>query len=238
MNKTATMLLATAVALALAAPAEAQKKKPAPPVKVGKKLYRWVDKDGKVQISDTLPPEMVGAERQEISAGSGRTTGTVARELTPEEKAAAAAEALRTQGEAERLAEQKRNEDAMLASYLTEDDLKRAYGERISLLKQTLESTDVSLLSLRSSLAMQLTDASESELANKKVDDKRLAKIRELHNELLKQRQFQANRHLELMALDAEFTRMLERYRVRRSEDPTAIPPAPGAAPPAAPPPH
>jgi hypothetical protein len=126
----------------------------------------------------------------------------------------------------------------MLASYLTEDDLKRAYGERISLLKQTLESTDVSLLSLRSSLAMQLTDASESELANKKVDDKRLAKIRELHNELLKQRQFQANRHLELMSLDAEFARMLERYRARRSEEAAAIPTAPGAVPAAAPPPH
>ena len=70
------------------------------------------------------------------------------------------------------------------------------------------------------------------------ASNRRLAKIRELHDELLKQRQFQANRHLELMALDAEFVRMLERYRVCRSEDPTAIPPAPGAAPAAAPPPH
>ena len=235
MTRTIPMLLAAAVALALAGPADAQKKPAAPPK--AKKLYRWVDKDGKVQISDTLPPEMVGAERKEISAGTGRTTGVVARELSPEEQAAADAEALRAKDEAERLAEQKRNEDAMLASYLTEDDLKRAYGERISLLKQTLESTDVSLMSLRTSLAMQLADASESELANRKVDDNRLAKIRELHNELLKQRQFQANRHLELMALDAEFTRMLERYRARRSEEAAAIPPAPGAVP-QAPPPH
>jgi hypothetical protein len=233
MNRSATLLLATAVALALASPATAQKKG-APPPK-SKKLYRWVDADGKVQISDTLPPDQVGAARSEISAGTGRTTGTVARELTPEEKLAQAAELARAQGEAERLAEQKRNEDAMLASYLTEDDLRRAYGERISLLKQTLESTDVSLLSLRSSLAMQLADASESELANRKVDDKRQGKIRELHNELLRQRQFQANRHLELMALDAEFVRMLERYRLRRSEEAAAV--APGAVPAAAPPP-
>lgn len=218
MTRNLPLLLAAAVALAFAGPADAQKKKSAPPPK-SKKLYRWVDADGKVQLSDTLPPDQVGVARSEISAGTGRTTGTVARELTPEEKIAQAAELARAQGEAERLAEQKRNEDAMLASYLTEDDLRRAYGERISLLKQTLESTDVSLLSLRSSLAMQLADASESELANRKVDDKRLGKIRELHNELLRQRQFQANRHLELMALDAEFVRMLERYRLRRSEE-------------------
>jgi hypothetical protein len=229
MNRSIPMLLTAAVALALATPADAQKKPTAREAKANKKLYRWVDADGKVQISDTLPPDQVGTERREISAGTGRTTGTVDRELTPEEKAAAAAQALLAQDEATRLAEQKRNEDAMLASYLTEEDLKRAYGERISLLKQTLESTDVSLMSLRSSLAMQLTDASESELAGKKVDDKRLAKIRELHNELLKQRQFQANRHQELMALDAEFVRMLERYRLRRSEDAQAA--APAAAP-------
>ena len=232
MNRSIPLLLTAAVALALAAPADAQKKGAPPPKE--KKLYRWVDADGKVQLSDTLPPDQVGTERREINAGTGRTTGTVARELTPEEKAAAAAQALLAQDEATRLAEQKRNEDAMLASYLTEEDLKRAYSERISLLKQTLESTDVSLMSLRSSLAMQLTDASESELAGKKVDDKRLAKIRELHNELLKQRQFQANRHLELMSLDAEFVRMLERYRLRRSEEaqataPVALPAAPPA---------
>ena len=223
MNRTVALLLATAVALALATPAAAQEAK--------KKLYRWVDAQGKVQISDTLPPELVGTERREISAGTGRTTGTVERELTPEEKAAQNTEERRTQEEATRLAEQKRNEDAMLASYLTEDDLKRAYGERISLLKQTLESTDVSLMSLRSSLAMQLADASESELAGRKVDDTRLAKIRELHDELLKQRQFQANRHIELMSLDAEFVRMLERYRLRRSEETQATAPIPVPAP-------
>lgn len=225
MNRSIPLLLLAAVALALAPPADAQKKGSAT-AKANKKLYRWVDADGKIQISDTLPPDQIGTERREISAGTGRTTGTVARELTPEEKAAAAAQAIVAQDEATRRAEIKRNEDAMLASYLTEDDLKRAYGERISLLKQTLESTDVSLMSLRSSLAMQLADASESELAGKKVDDKRLAKIRELHNELLRQRQFQANRHVELMSLDAEFVRMLERYRLRRSEDAQAAAPA------------
>jgi hypothetical protein len=230
MNQFATALLAAAIALALATPAEAQKAQPPK----GKKLYRWVDKDGKVQISDTLPPEFVGNERREINFGTGRATGTVGRELTPGEVAAQAAEEQRAQVEAARLAEQKRNEDAMLASYLTEDDLQRAYGERISLLKQTLESTDVSLMSLRSSLAMQLADASESELAGRKVDDNRLAKIRELHTELGRQRQFQANRHVELMSLDAEYVRMLERYRLRRAEGEQAsvAPPVAPATPP------
>jgi hypothetical protein len=219
MNRTL-LVLATAVALALSMPADAQKKKkPGSNAAAAKKLYRWTDANGEEHVSDTLPPEMVGQEREEISARSGRTTATVARELTPEERAAFEAEQARAQDETERLAQQQRNEDAMLASYLTEDDLKRAYDERIGLLKQTLESTDVSLRAIRDALALQLADASEAELQNKPVNDKRLGKIRELHVELTRQRQFQSNRHQELLALDSEYVRMLERYRLRRAEE-------------------
>ena len=222
-------LLAAALALALSAPAEAQRAKPKPKGAAAKKLYRWVDAEGKEHFSDTLPPEMVGSERREISAASGRTTGVVARELTPEERAALDSEAALAAVEADRLAKQQREEDAMLASYLTEDDLKRAYGERIGLLKQTLESTDVSLQNLRSGLASQLANAAEAELQGKPVNEKQLAKIRDLHGELVRQRQFQANRHVELLSLDSEFVRMLERYRQRRQMEssPSAALPAP-----------
>jgi hypothetical protein len=234
MNKSVA-LLAAALALALSAPAQAQKAKPkAKPSAAAaqaKKLYRWVDADGKEHFSDTLPPEMVGSERTEISARTGRTTGTVSRELTPEERAALTSETARAEAEAERLAKQQREEDAMLASYLTEDDLKRAYGERIGLLKQTLESTDVSLMNLCSGLAAQLANAAEAELQGKSVNEKQLAKIRDLHGELARQRQFQSNRHLELLALDSEFVRMLERYRQRRQRESAPPAPAPGPGP-------
>jgi hypothetical protein len=215
------LLLAGALALALTAagPAQAQKK---PTTSSTKKLYRWVDANGKVQISDTLPPDQVGSARREINAKTGATAATIDRELTPEEHAAQALAAEQAAAEAVVAEQQQRDEDAMLNSYLTESDLQRAYGERFSLLKQTLESTDVSLMSLREGLAAQLASASEAELAGRKVDDKRLGTIRELHHELLKQRQFQANRHRELLSLDAEFARVLERYRARRSAEAAA----------------
>jgi hypothetical protein len=150
------LLLAGAIALALvsAAPADAQ----APPPKE-KKLYRWVDANGKVQISDTLPPDQVGSARREINAKTGSSLATIDRELTPEERIAAEAAAAREAAAALVTEQQQRDEEAMLNSYLTEADLQRAYGERISLLKQTLDSTDVSLMSLLTSLAMQLADA-------------------------------------------------------------------------------
>ena len=52
-----------------------------------KKLYRWVDKDGKVQFSDALPPEAVDQARTEINAESGMATASVEQAQTPEERA-------------------------------------------------------------------------------------------------------------------------------------------------------
>ena len=184
-----------------------------------KKLYRWVDANGKVQISDTLPPDQVGQARREINADTGTTQKTIERELTPEEQAAADLAAAQAAAAALITEQQQRDEDAMLNSYDTEVDLQRAYGERISLLKQTLESTDISLSSLRESLAAQLASAAEAELYNRPVDPKRLDIIRDRHQELIKQRVFQANRHRELLSLDAEYARMLERYRERRAAE-------------------
>jgi hypothetical protein len=44
----------------------------------------------------------------------------------------------------------------MLATYSNENDLRRAYGDRLDLLKSTLPSTDVSIKNVRENLAMML----------------------------------------------------------------------------------
>ena len=124
----------------------------------------------------------------------------------------------------------------MMATYSTENDMRRAYGERISLLKTTLESTDVSIRNVRENLATMLAQAAEAELAGRKVPPERDAAIRELHAEFQRQQQFQGNRRTELESLNAEFARMLARYRELKNAaaapPPPAGPPLPNAAPP------
>jgi hypothetical protein len=180
---------------------------------VKKKLYRWVDKEGKVHYDDALPPEAVDQARQEFSANTGTETGSVDRALTPEERAQQEAAAKAAAAATMTAEEQARNEQAMLSSYDTEADLRRAYNERLELLKQTLESTDVGLQSLHASLSASLAQAAESELEHRPVDPRRAGEIRAMHAEVLKQQVFQANRKSELMSLDSEFQRMLNRYR-------------------------
>jgi hypothetical protein len=201
------------------------------------KLYRWVDKEGKVHYDDALPPEAVNQARTEFSSKSGNQTAQVDRALTPEELAAQAKAAADAEVAAKQAEEAKRQEEVMLATYSNETDLRRAYGERVNLLKTTLESTDVSIKNVRENLAMMLQQASDTELAGRKVTDERLKAIQELHAEHLRQQQFLINRRAELESLNAEFAHMLERYRELKNPPPapTAGAPLPNASAPPAP---
>ena len=199
-----------------------------------KKFYRWVDKNGKVQISDQLPPEAVNQARTEINTkGSSTISGTVDRALTAEERAAQALQS-KTDAEAKKISDQqKRVEDAMLINYATEDDLRRTYKERIDLLQQTIESTDISIKSIRSSLTGMLAQASESELAKRPIDAVRTKQIQEMHHELIKQQTSQLASHSDVKTMEEEFSVVLARYReLRGTGTPT---PATGASPSAAP---
>jgi hypothetical protein len=221
-----TLILAVLATLLVAATAVAQKKD-------GPKLYRWVDKQGKVHFDQALPPEAVEQARTEFNTETGRTLRNVDRALTDEERAAEAAAAKAAALAQMEANEQKRQEDIMMASYETEIDLRRAYGERIGLLQVTIESTDVSIKSLRENLAEILAQASDTELSGRRVLEDRAQTIREMHAEKSKQQALQARRRSELAALNAEFARMLGRYRELRSAATTTAPAAtaPASAP-------
>lgn len=198
-----------------------------------KKLYRWVDKDGKVQFSDALPPEAVDQARTEINSDSGVATATVDRALTPEERMAKealdAATASATK-EAERI---KQTEEAMIASFQNEDELKRSFKIRTELLQQTLDAIEAGIGSQRASLASLLADASEAELAGKPVNPKQASSIRELHVEMAKQQQMLVLKQGELVDLDAELVRLVNRFRQIKGDGAAPAPATPAPAAPA-----
>lgn len=217
------MVLALVAALLAAGVASAQ-------TSDAPKLYRWVDKQGKVHYDQALPPEAVDQARREFSSKTGNAVGSVDRALTAEERAKIEADAKAAAEAAVAANEQKRLEAIMMASYMTEEDMRRAYGERIGLLTSTIESTDVSIKSLRENLATLLSQASDTELDKRRVLDDRVKTLRELHAEKVKQQNLQVGRRADLAALNAEFARMLARYR-QLSSAPAATPATPAVTP-------
>lgn len=198
----ATVVITAALVLSLlSAPALAQK------------LYRWVDAEGKVHYTDTLPPEAVDHAREEISR-SGTTVNRVDRALTAEERAAKAAE----EAEAERLAAIKAEQDKMdavlMGSYATEEDLERAYRERFDLLDQSLEAARVGIRSQEKSLEDQLDHAASLERAGRPVPATVQSTIAAARKQVEDQREYLSKRETERKDLQTEYDTVLQRYRI------------------------
>jgi hypothetical protein len=198
-----------------------------------KKIYCW-NEGGRKVCGDALPASAANSARTEISSRSGMTTGRVDRALTDSERSAAeqAAELARRQAEA--LALQQRRDLAMVESYMTEADLRRAYGERTALLDETLKASKLGLSNLRLSLLALLRQAGDQELAGP-VTKQLGSSIREQHGELLRQQQILVTQQQDRATLEDDLQDSLRRYReLTRPETPadaasTATPAPPTA---------
>ena len=198
-----------------------------------KKIYCW-NEGGRKVCGDALPASAANSARTEISTRSGMTTGRVDRALTGSERSAAeqAAELARLQAEA--LALQQRRDLAMVESYMTEADLRRAYGERTALLDETLKASRLGLSNLRLSLLALLRQAGDQELAGP-VSPRLGASIREQHGELLRQQQILVTQQQDRATLESDLQDSLRRYRdLKRSDAPADPASKPAAAAPAA----
>lgn len=199
-------LLAAALALGVVSLAGAQPKPP------DKKLYCW-DEGGRRICSDALPASAVGRQRTEFDQITGTATRRVGRELTPEERARAAIE-----DEARKVEEQrKRREMAMVVSYETEEDLKRAFRERFDLVEESLKGSELALVNLHKSLISLLRQANELELQSKPVNKSMREKIREQHAELQALRAMKQRQLVERDTVNSDFEQALERYRALKS---------------------
>ena len=180
-----------------------------------KKLYCWMQNGIKV-CGDALPPEAADAARTEISVRSGLRTRQVARALTGSEQAAAAtaANVARREGEAEAM--RVRRDLAMVESYMTETDLRRAYGERTELLDESLKASTLGTSNLRLSLLGLLRQAGDHELASKPVPKKLTDAIREQHGEMRHQQRILVTQRRDRAELEAELADAVQRYRAMK----------------------
>ena len=108
------------------------------------KLYRWVDKDGVVHYGDSIPAEYTELERQVINK-HGITVDVMQAKKTEQEKE-----------EEQRLAElrkeaelQRRADQALLATYLTVDEIEMHRDRRVELFQAQARVTELYLRNLQ-----------------------------------------------------------------------------------------
>lgn len=177
-----------------------------------KKLYCW-NEGGRKVCGDALPATAVDSARTEINAKSGMATSRVDRALTPAEQAAAAAQA---KAEAERAAAaeaEQRRIMAMVTTFQTEDDLRRAFEARVVLNRDAAKTARMGIDGLRQSLVSLLQRAGENELNKKPVPKKLATDIQAQHGQLLAQQASLATLQRESAMIQAQLQEALQRYR-------------------------
>lgn len=205
MAKLTPLLLCALVAIA-ASPAHAQDKTGP------KKIYCW-NEGGRRVCGDALPPSAVDNARTEINATSGLRTGQVDRALTDAERAAAATSAKLADALAREQDARERRDMAMAASYATEADLRRAYGERIVLVDEGLKGSRLGIANQRTSLVTLLRQAAELELQGKPVAKPLQTRIQNQHADLVRQQAIYRQQQHERSDLDNQLNAALRRYR-------------------------
>lgn len=205
MKATTTAILSAL--LALSAPAAAQRGDKSP-----RRVYCW-EEGGRKVCGDALPASAVDAPRTEFNAATGLPRAEVGRALSADERAAAAQAARAAAESADAEAAARRRDLAMVESYATEADLERAYGERITLIEESVKTSRMGVSNLRASLLNLLRQAADLELRQEPVRKPLADGILGQHADLLRQQaileqQLDERRHLGQDLRDA-----LDRYR-------------------------
>lgn len=120
------------------------------------KLYRWVDNDGVVHYGDSIPAEYAELERQVVN-DHGITVDVMEAKKTEEELA----EERRQEELREAREMQRRADQALLATYLTVDEIELHRDRRVELFQAQARVTELYLSNLKRRLQKLQTEATK-----------------------------------------------------------------------------
>lgn len=176
------------------------------------KMYRWVDKDGNVHYSDSVPPEHNDQARERLN-DQGVVVEETARAKTKEELAEEAAKLAEAEAYRQQLLEQKRKDDVLRASYTSEEDIQRNRDKKIAGIDRMMAITTASMSSNQKALSKLVNRAADLERAGKPVSDALKSQIDNIRGQIAGQEDQLARREAEKEEAEAQYQFELNRYR-------------------------
>lgn len=178
-------------------------------------LYKWIDENGDVQYSDSIPPDQISNEHKELN-DHGVTVNKVGRAKSAEELAAEKAhkddEKRRAAEMSERTAKQGVYDRMLLDTYLTEQDLIVARDRKLTAIDGTIQITERSRQSAEASLKSFEQDAKDSAEGSKERE-RAQQRLDEARNQVADLDKFIAARRKEQDEIRAKFEKDLTRFR-------------------------
>ncbi len=170
MNKRSTLLISCLLAIGIIQTAAAR-------------LYRWVDADGKVHYTDSLPPDQVRRGHDELDR-RGITVRRVERAKTAEE-IAAEKRIERLRKEQQKLIEKQKAEDrVLLRTFRSVDDIKLTRDGKIATIDSMIAVDRGNIKRTKRRLEQMQDHAAQIEKRGQTVSKRYLANIAQLRDEI------------------------------------------------------
>ena len=180
------------------------------------KLYRWVDEEGNVHFSDTVPPKVMQGEHSRLDQRGMTVEHQGA--VKSEEERARESELERLRKEQQRLAEEQKAEDeALLRTFRTEDDIVLTRDGKLAAVDSQIQLTQNNIKQLKRQLASMQADAAKLEKQGRKLSDKHIANIDETQRQIENGYAVILRREQEKAQIAAAYDRDLARFRQLRN---------------------
>ncbi|WP_395375616.1 DUF4124 domain-containing protein [Marinicella sp. W31] len=181
-----------------------------------KKMYKWVDEDGRVHYSDKVPPNHVKQAREELNK-EGVIVGKVDRAKTKEELAIEA-EALKLaeeNAEKERLAQENDSKERtkILKSYVSEEQIMQIKQERIEALTRNIEMANENLEIQKSNHQDLLKRAADKERNGEVVSQAFLGQIDTVKKQINYQEEYIRSKKEEKSQISTKYDSDLKKYQ-------------------------
>lgn len=177
--------------------------------------YKWVDEKGRVQYTDRLPPEAANRGMVELNK-QGMTKKVTDPALTPDQRKAQE-EKLEQQRQAERgLAEKRHQDNALLSSYTSENDIDLARRRNLALVGGSILSAEARIKALQKRQAVLEREKLFYEA--KPVPEKLDRELANIAVEIPKQDALIAQRNEDALAVNNRYEEQKLRFRELKAQ--------------------
>ncbi len=177
------------------------------------RLYRWVDQQGKVHYSDTVPAEAIRHRRVVYDKKQLRKLKVVEKPKTREELARETRLAQLRREEKRLLEEQLAKDRALLRTYRSEEDLQLALQGQLNTIDARIRVLEANIQRLQSLLKQRIAKAAEIERNGRTVPESLAQDIASLRSQIRLSKTKIAHETQAKEALQRKFARDLERFR-------------------------
>ncbi|MCF7971107.1 MAG: DUF4124 domain-containing protein [Methylococcaceae bacterium] len=196
------------------------------PSPVAAKMYRWVDNQGNIYYSDTVPPQQSKLERKVLNE-HGRVIDTINAAKTQEQFALEKRLELLRQEQEQIIAKQKSNDKVLLSTFRNIDDLRLTLDGKLNSVKAHKRMQEGALESLNDNLARARSKAAEEERKGLRVSPTILKEIADIEGEINSIYRQLAKIEEQYQEIQKKFDKDIERFifltQGNRSETQTLI---------------